>query len=406
MSLSRPLTPYEKFFYGSECMVQLAFDVSEPSYVTDLIDQLNNSVIGLHLRTDGEKLFSTKDPIQVVPIPKHLETLPAATDYVAYECAPKLSERMAVIGADRHRVVLSVSHMCADGGYLQYLVDKLREGRLPHATTLSPIESFFEREMKSHGSSARVHHVDPTLSRVYRKSAQIKAMSKPRAMYRQIRMPATRLSCYDPATKKVHGLTEALWLATVMSSFCHNGKLGPVGCSTCINMRQYMRKESVDLSVGNCYSSVSVNAEYDSSVTIAEMGQRLRRDFQSKVRNGMQYEYMNAMMRDYSLKGLEGAGCEVSNIGPLVIKDPIRDVHCAVSGTAGGDAPYYSLLSFSVQKRYLNDVVVLVQYDPTYITEKEVDGIEKSVTFLMKDVSGKTKFVDAYKEMQRIHAAE
>ena len=403
MALARPLTSFEKFFYGAECMVQLSFDISEPSYVTDLIDQLSRSVVGLHLKTDGKTLFSTNAPIEVIPIPHHLKTIQEATDYIAYDCAPKLSERLAVIGADRHRVILSVSHMCADGGYLQSLVDTLRGGRLPQVPThLTPVEEFFDREMKRHGASVKVLHVDPTLSRLYRKTVQTHILKNPRAGCREIRMPATELACYNPETKRLHGLTETLWLSTVMSSFCHNGKAGPIGCSTCINMRQFIPKEHVDLSFGNCYSAVTVNAEYDKTATVEDVAKRLRADFRDKMKRGMQYEYMNAMMRDYNLQGIEGAGCEVSNIGPLVIQDPIRDVRCSVSGS-GGDAPYYSLLSFSVQKQKMNDVIVQIQYNPTYVTPKEVDGIERSVRFSLRDLSGKAKFLDAYREMQRIH---
>ena len=64
-------------------------------------------------------------------------------------------------------------------------------------------------------------------------------------------------------------------------------------------------------------------------MTLREMGKAMRETFDRKVSEGL-FSYLKALEANSPNIGLPGVGIEISNAGPVKIKEPIEDVYMSI----------------------------------------------------------------------------
>ena len=187
MSVSRPVHANEVWFVDPVVkeMVQLCIEFNHPKYVPQVVDRFKRSVLGLQLKTDGKSLIHTNDPVDVARIPSNLSTTVDVCNWMDEHCVPTLGNRLATLACDDTRVAFNCSHVCADGGFLMFMLHNCLNSNLPPAPLLpSMLTDIFHRELDEFRRAPI--EIDDAGSMTYwdwPKNAKVKAEGRVRARF-------------------------------------------------------------------------------------------------------------------------------------------------------------------------------------------------------------------------------
>lgn len=113
------LTDFEKIFISSNERCQFSLKVSKPSLIPKIIHNLEQYILGFHLKLDDLNLVYHNDTIEVHSIPKSVKNVKDACNFMDY------GDKFAIICANDDTVAISVSHLICDGGFFINIYDKL-----------------------------------------------------------------------------------------------------------------------------------------------------------------------------------------------------------------------------------------------------------------------------------------
>lgn len=398
--VARPIDFSENWYFDAKCFVQLALQVNQKN-INEVTEKLSKSVIGLQLRKDNEMLLSERyKKINVDSLPKTIKTCEEACNYISNRI-PDISKSLATISANENIIALNINHVCGDGGYLKNLIEKIQNVDIPESGPFPiPLEHFYRKHIDSaKGGYERVDN-DTELIRINTTPAKKSVTGLPVKTY-PFTIRSSELSAFQ--NPKRGNLTEALWTSMSLTAMAFNDKISDPGCSTCVNMRHLLDPTVSDrLDVCNNYSSITATGRITSEkMTVREVGKAMRRDFDRRVSEGGLFSYLKALEADRPNIGLPGVGIEISNVGPVKIKEPIEDVHMSISMTSDYVQDVFSALSFSVISDFDNKIIVRSRYGPNKVGEAEALDITRGIEFALRNVDFDIPICDAISEIQR-----
>jgi hypothetical protein len=147
--LRRPVTLWESFDFNIRSDLCLAFEVADKSAVSQLLNNLDRSVIGLHLKYEDGYFITDSSPSPRYRIPNEIRDLQRSTVWLNLKHPLKYSDRLGYLGFNDTKVVLNGNHSVSDGGYFKFLTGRLFENSPLHLPRFPiTIEELFEGEFK------------------------------------------------------------------------------------------------------------------------------------------------------------------------------------------------------------------------------------------------------------------
>ncbi|KAH0794241.1 hypothetical protein GPJ56_001844 [Histomonas meleagridis] len=400
--ISRPITKLDVYDLEASCMIQLAVEFSNKNVMFQVIDNLQKSIIGLHLKTDDKRLIYTPEEVKVAKIPDNLQTLQEATEWVVKNNTPNYKDRIASLSASDNKVVLNINHAMADGGYFKYIIDHLfyPPSKTPYFTRLTT--DIFSSQISSSPDTVKLWQCDPNLTRIQSKSKLPKVPSS-YAKYHTFSSSTYDFKCYNPRTQKCDGLTETFWLSLILSTAAHNGFLDKtVGCCTCVDLRPYLLPHENDFSIGNCFSEITASTPISLNATLRDVGARMREDLMKRNKRGEAFGFLKNIGKPMVDPIIPGVGLEISNVGLIKIKKPIKDVWMSLSMQAKYTEDIVSLMGFSVLGNGRNDTTIRFRYCDSKLADDETKSITNSIEYFFKNISLDKTVGDALDELKYV----
>ena len=196
---------------------------------------------------------------------------------------------------------------------------------------------------------------------------------------------AEDFQCSNKKTKKCDGLTESQWAAIILAAKALNqkNKIDPrldqqynsnVGCSTCVDFRNYIPKNS-KFSVSDVYNFFIVAnltaKNYNPHVTLAELQKDLRNDFIKKKQDDKFFDSMYIMRNGFPKSHTIPPYTIVttSNVGPQYLRPPIKDFWSQQSEPAVKTDFGFCLLSFSKITPNSNQIILRNRYSSHTVSD-------------------------------------
>lgn len=397
LTKSRAMTSVEKWFYDSQMNTHIGFEFETPDFVPTAIQRLRERILGLHLRCDETKIYSTDEKINVNEIPEMCNTAGKATRWVIDNKMPNPKERLATISANQNCVVMSMNHMIADGTLLLQTIHNIGKDfktvlpKLP----IAPDTTFENdiRDLMNNEQFKSTLYDASNYTRIYPKNSDFLHNPQTCPTFKhpvetiEYRVPTSELQCYNRDTDKVHNLTEALLNSLLLSSVAYNGKwTGPLVAYSCVNLRQYLTKPQIR-NPGICchFSDVTVEADAPMDAPIKELTKRFKFTLKERIK---QKECL-VHIGDLAPQPNKGLQLELSNVGQVTWSRPVKNVYFQVGCGKFGRPMTMNLFCHSMIQESFNNIEMKLQFPTNQITWKEADIIGRSVGFGLRTISDK-----------------
>ncbi|OHS96921.1 hypothetical protein TRFO_02041 [Tritrichomonas foetus] len=441
----RPASIFELDHLLPDLNTQLGIEISRSHQVPEFIDRMKKLVIGLYLSFDGKNLISHNDAIDIIKLPK-VDTIQEACEWFGSRMVHP-SKRIGAIAANDKFIVLNLNHAVGDGGTFVKLVrdiqnpDSLKQS-LP--TFPIPAEEEFSEQLKRVDSNFNLLNNLGGLTRAKSKCELPKNDPKKWAKSFYFRTPVSQFKCWNEKDKKCQKLTENLWLSLTLSMNAFEGKLGPIGCATCVDLRNLTKFGSDSNFYTNIFSLIFARAPVSPSMTVGELGNYLRSDFNHRKLIGEHFYIMshggdiqkkqflsnNIYENKNDIKNLNylnkshmkndcfdeikmnlnngvtdfeklGSHADLSQLAPFVIKDPIKDVWLSVY-VHDNPISFLSLLGQSVVNLDSNTSIFggRLQYRESKFTNNDAFRIMKSINYFLQNITFDRKVGDVYEELK------
>ena len=404
MTFLRPLSEFEQVFAGTDEIVQFAVEVSHPKYVQNVVDILLKGISAFHLRTDGKSLFHTTSPVEVFDMPRSLKTACDAAIWLDREHSPKASERLASIAASDTKVAFAASHLLCDGGFCLRMLSRLTSN-IHEVAPLIPrsVENVFAKELADPTLDVQGHIDDVwKLAGInWCDDVEKNLPEDVRCRYIYKFLNVEELSCWDKNKQRFNGLTENLWLSIALSCAAYSNSLEKLGCSTDVDMRQLL-KNPLDLSLGNCFTAVSVKpAGFTSKMTLGQIAALMREDLVSKKNERGLLATIKGGLGGYTVSPPKFAFVELSHVGRMNLKKPIVDVWLQQTMKSRGVESIMPTLAFTTTGDCERRIAVRNQYSPTVVTDRVANILHQSMIYALKTMTMDTPVTAAFEELRR-----
>ena len=401
------LSVLDSFFNQTHQMVQIALRIKEPKRIPEIIDRLTDLVLGFHLSTNETNYFYKKRKVDPIFIP-NFDDLEEAGRYMFQNHSPNFNECMGTLGANSDSIVINLSHACADGVYLLNLCDMVAhfDKQIPEYPKfpISASESFAAQIHSKSTEQCPDLFTNKNAIRIKTNPNIPPEKTSPFAKYVRIDIPLHEMAMYDAQTKKLKNLTENLWTSYILSASALNNNIDETGVVTCINMRQFLKPEQINWGMCNHYSSVTPFCEITENDTVAELGRRMRNDYNMKLKKGHQFSFLESLEENEDITKLPGFLIELSSIGKFKCEGLVEDVFVKYSTSDKACDPMISHHCFSIvspQKSVFNGMFC---YKSSMIDERTAYSLGKGVEFALRNITKDMKIgkaVDLVKEFQK-----
>ncbi|OHS97013.1 hypothetical protein TRFO_36845 [Tritrichomonas foetus] len=418
---SRKLATLDGFYNSSGGMVQFAMRVKSSSFIPKIIDILDKNVLGFRLITKGDMIYSKSQHANIFAIPNN-QSLIESAQYMYENHTLPFEQTLGSIGFNNDTIVLNMSHQIADGKYFTFVLDYLtnylsadenNSNALHFETDVLPMnmESIFSDKIEK--SNIKLPHlfVDKEITHIHQKTTinNNPNDSKRSCQYVSFNFPTNRLRCFNKSKNTCHGLTDSLWSSFILSALAFNGMMEKeelTGCTTCVDMRQFLDNSLINWSTCNMYSSVTVSATMNEKMLLHNFERLLRDDLKYKLNKGYQFAFLKTLTPPPPGMVVPGIGLELSNIGPFFVKSPITDVFMKSSvGDSNGD-PLFSFSSFTVvdKKENYNEFYANMRYKSSIFHTKDAEAVGLGTKFALLNLDPNMTIkeaLDAIKQFQK-----
>ena len=424
---TKKVTPKHLFEIYANCMIQLGIEVSNGKFIPEIIEKLNKTVIGLHLKFDEDPglLVSIKDDPPIFKIPNHFQTLKDASNFLKNKHYVDSSIRLGSIGYNDDKIILNISHSVADGGYFRYIVDHLFSNDKDKAIPLFPLEAneIFKDAIAKAPNTISNWSNQSQVTRVYSHVINKLNFSDITAKYITSYININDLSNniaiqQDENGKfKAHGITESLWLSIFLAASTHNNNYQHhISMPTCVDLRRYLTNYSYDTC--NCFSNVTPYCHFSDEDTVKVVGERLRKSLQQlmkenrdlgvlRVYDTLSPKRINQKTPIDRIKSIEnaktGCGIELTYIGPIFIKNPIKDVWIGHSMNVRSNT--ISLMGFGVQSPDKENckIVTNLRFPPTAFSVQEAEKMSKVINYFLVNINQEEKMKEVIKKLSSFY---
>ena len=422
MALSRPLTGIESCFLESMELVQLAVEV-DPKDVKDIIHKFVNKVAGLRIHQNGNNMVMSDKIYPIQRIPDTIKTAQEAADWASDQHID-FKKTFSILSANDRFVVLNSTHAVADGGFVSRLLQSLSEDdNTPFEMKLPcSFDQVFDDMIREYDEHKRTADFNVMSNDILTKYVWPRPPVKnfdvtTKASYITYFDNAEDFQCYNKKTKKCDGLTESQWAAIILAAKALNqkNKIDPrldqqynsnVGCSTCVDFRNYIPKNS-KFSVSDVYNFFIVAnltaKNYNPHVTLAELQKDLRNDFIKKKQDDKFFDSMYIMHNGFPKSHTIPPYTIVttSNVGPQYLRPPFKDFWSQQSEPAVNTDFGFCLLSFSKITPNSNQIILRNRYSSHTVSDNDAKILTDSIRFIMKTIPTNTQIQDVLNELKK-----
>lgn len=419
ISSGRPLVGKEKIFLNLDyrVYVQFALQVENPKDIPPIIYKLKKAISGFYFKTDGVNFlpnFKDEESVTIHRIPNKIKNLSECCDWIYRTFTPASNYSLASICADDTRVVVNSSHSLTDGGYINFLIDDIQnplskslfDTKVPIPGILREelLKKDFDDFLKNNINNIHNYPSFNTNDITHLNTQEIVTIpdSDDSILHRfKHEMECEEFSphIYDKNTQKVNHLSEYLWTGFCLSINAKNKIFGPIGVETVVDFRRLIDRKRVNSKFGNAYTSFGLCIKNPNpQMTIGEMCSEFRNKFNRMKENDWffkEFLFPVDFRRDFC------PVAHVSNVGPVEIKSPLKDIYMQVSGKEMGSRSYLQVTSFSKRKKEKGENVFVLQmgYSPSIISDKNADDIFKTYIHFLKTANPKKKSGDVLDEL-------
>ena len=406
----RRLDPLETVFIQWRGCMQLSLEFDTPANAKRAVEELIKSQNCLHTSAGWFFISETKTEPEVIKIPSHLNTLPEINDWIYREHTPPFRRALGSIAMDETRVVLNTSHVCGDGSYMKRIVEHLSN---PSETwerapiPMAPSEYYYDEIMRTK-TLERVPGQEPRCCRLFNK---LKCDKPKNATYQigVVRRPAHELTCWSPEKKRLVGLSESLWTAMGLMAAAQIGKFHDTfAVLTCVDMLGTVpEKDRQNRALQNFFADVRVRAKPTMDMTVGELGRHMRASFNECMARKDYHAYMKGMWRLMYRFWQEwhtppGLGYEMSSIGPIHIKRPVKDAYISLSTPDRYDLGSLCFMSYSIIDEFgRNEFIGHTQYNTQEMAKKEGDMFTRGLDYALCNLRPETTLGDAIAQLQQ-----
>ena len=422
---SRLLSPFEKKY--SDTLIQLSIEFEKQTEIQKNVEKLLKYSVPLHTRIEGERLVYTND-INVFKMPK-IEKISDSCDWILkkqkkMQIEDNKSFPAAIIAYNDKFITFSSQHLCCDGGYFKNMIKLIQNDeeieKTPWEYLSIPGDFILKDTLKSidpniiYNSKKETTHILSREENFERHKDQCVRAST-------LLINGKKIKCYGNG--KIQKLTDSLWSSLLLSMTAYNcnkksdssddseeinqnfQKIDDlilpktIGTATCIDLRDRFllpKKLHSTWGVSNFLSILSHSAQLNKKDSIGKIGQRLRESLKERIQKGHLPSYF-LYNRDQTK--VNGSAAEVSNVGPIFISNPIKDVFMQINYNDPIDSALLSLLSWSVISQEKNEIALRLRYQPSWLHDYEADTICASVKFALEELPLDMNVIEAIKEI-------
>jgi hypothetical protein len=400
--LTRRATNWETFDFNIRSDLGLAFQVADKSAIPQILDNLDRSVIGLHLKFADGHLTTVPSPAIRHRLPDGVRDLQRAVSWLNEHHPIEYADRVGYLAFNDSKVVLNINHSVSDGGYLKFLCERVLESpprELPPFPAI--MEEVFRDEFPFAKEPLLAGPYDLELSRVFSRHTRFENPS-PWAKFETIRFRGEELQCFNHRLKRFNDTTDYCWLGHLLACAVHSGELPTrAGFCTCVDLRPRIKKP-VDHSHLKTFSVLNACTDFKPSMTLREIGARLRADMRRRESKFHDIAIMKFPARIPPGPPLKGMGLDVTNMGPLRIKWPIVDAWASIRIGTEFAANWLTIMTFSVMGERRNDLVVRFRFANSRFGEDEALAIAKSINHFWRHIPLERTIQSAFDELREV----
>jgi hypothetical protein len=400
--LRRRLNLYEQADFAHLCDLSLAFEFANRSAVSQALDNLDRSVLPLHLRHENGDLISVPSPAPRYPLPTQIHDLTTATNWVHNHHPINYNQRLANLAFNDSKVVLNMSHGFSDGGYLKFLTEHLFDSNPVSLPSLPPrIEDLLSSEFAVAPTESFYWTYDPELIRFSTRHSNLGNGSE-FIQFKTLRFRAPELPSFNQKVGKLKDTTDCIWMALLLSSAVVGGSLPEwAAFCNCADLRRRLQKP--DLSILKFYGHLNARTKLGRELTLREVGRRLREDMMQRFDGFEEIGRIKYGEKRPQRSPFPGVILEVSNVGPIRIKWPIVDVWAGLRVRSELPGDSLSIMAYSIVGEKKNDLVLILRYSDAKVGEDEIVEIAKLVEYMMKKMSLDRTVQSAFDELKEFN---
>lgn len=314
--------------------MQIAVEFEDPKYVPPAVDEFVRCMNSFRCQANPLYIRANHNETPVYKIPSNLKTLKECALWMNKAHTPKWNP-LATIACDDNRIVISSSHSCNDGTRCIQLIEHIchpeKYGTMPTSPVAKAMYHQHIKEIFSHDHTTVYCSADPKLSHLFPKRP-VSEKKDSKFLLPSIEIPISDLVGYDPTTQHVKKLTELQWITQSLAGivFEQDYSFNNIGISTVLDLRRFIpESEATDPSCQECIASVPVYGHPTMDMTLNELGNQMRQNFNKHIANKDYYSHIRsiweAIFRPWIHSTPPGIALEVSSMGPVHLKSPVKD---------------------------------------------------------------------------------
>jgi hypothetical protein len=401
--LSRPATPYEKLFFQTHEVIQFGVQLSHSRFVDSYVNNLVKSISALHIRTDGTNFYSLAEPAPIFQMPQSVRSARDAAYWADAHLKLPFSDRMGAVGVRDDLVAVSVSHSCIDGVSFLHLF----KGKPVESSTFPvSLDSLLADEMSRIPDSQAARHAanGARLTRVPWSSSVDTTGGYCKYIWGE--SPPEKFRSFDSKSGKLKQLTEFLWTSLILTFVAVNGSYDKLGCTTCVDVRPYC--DCAHSPVGNRFVSIAVLSDRtnDDTITVSDLGRRLRKDFSEKIRTRYFAATLKGSADHFVMTSDRTAFTDLSSVGVFKLPELVADLwiqQTMLSNASEGMLPF---ICYSVAGKERTKVGTRLHYSPTAVNARDANRIFKSVMHSLETIPASATLREAVDELRRFQRRE
>ena len=409
----RPLKGFEKFWASDNAPEYLEFAVKfdDPKLVPIALENFKKLFCGTRLKIVNE-CYHKADPFPITKIPNYIQDCEEAVTWMISNNVKPCSQIMTTFSINDTIIAGSTCHNTGSGGYVFNAVRHC----LDNPNTLFPdgkqVEipchtsemygDLIEKAIKS--NPPIIHSSELSEFSLDLKSPYLMPKGS-HAIYLRGTIPASSLQCYDKVKKRPINLSNQVWTAFSLVHEAYGAKqqgrtsISRLSTSSVVDLDRmnFSRNKKINWNSTNSVCSPNIYVDTTPDMTIEEIGIGFRKNHDLNENNGAILWFTQG---DTEFKPAGKCGNGVSNIGPIVMKNGLKDFYLQSYSPAPVIETSLFFSTFSVVTKHRNDVKICLRYQPTSITAKTARIIKESTEFVLTQIPLKTRLKDAVKELQ------
>lgn len=378
--------------------LQFGIEVSDPKLIPEFIDRIEKSLITCYYSLDGGYAAKLPRPVDAIKMPP-TKNVQEACDWVGNNYLP-YSKTSTTIAANDHHIALSVCHVISDGGLFTRLLTKIQNQNVTKINTdhfPMMMQQTFEDEIKMLDPNFKYFNIEQ-LTRYKSDKNLLKDDCSRYSRANTFKESIENLIIYDPKTKRLRGMTEHMWTGLTLSICALKNKLGPIGCATCVDLRD-SKHDSPEMA--SEFSILWPCAPVSPYQTVGELGNLLRNDFNLKRGRGDAFATWTGIDKGFNAPH-DDAVAEISLLNPVHYKKPITDAWIQI--LQGDD--YRSRSISLLGQSYVNDdtgsnvFIGRLRSPQSQVNDLDALKISEGLHHFLLSIPKSCSVIDAFQELK------